>query len=173
MQSSRSATNLFDPGLAGFAHRGLQHGAASIENSIAAFAAALEHGAGIECDLRLTRFTRFGRALREALDDHRGSCGVMTFDPRLARWLKTNAPQILRGLVLRDRLSSIRRWGAMTMADPQFLAIDRTALGQAWVARARDRMPVYSWTIRTAAERIAATPLVDALIWEADGRPRS
>ena len=60
----------------------------------------------------------------------------------------------------------------MMLADPHFLAVDRAALGQPWVARARRRLPVYSWTIRTAAERVAAAPLADALIWEADGRPR-
>jgi glycerophosphoryl diester phosphodiesterase len=54
-QSSRSAPDPLDPGPAGFAHRGLHSGAAAPENSLAAFAAALEFGAGIECDLRLTR----------------------------------------------------------------------------------------------------------------------
>ena len=46
---------------------------------------------------------------------------------------------------------------AMWLADPQFLAVDRAALGKPWVARARRRMPVYSWTIRTA-ERARASP---------------
>jgi hypothetical protein len=61
----------------------------------------------------------------------------------------------------------------MMLADPQFIAVDHAALGQQWVARARRRVPVYAWTIRTADERRAAAPLTDALIWEADGRPRS
>ena len=238
MQSSRSAADPLDPGAVGFAHRGLHDGATFIENSFVAFAAALERGAGIECDLRLTaddqimvfhdadalrlcgshaeiarstfaelarfsvgnrpiptlrqlltlvdgrvpvlleakidkRFWRFGPALLAALGDYRGAFGVMSFDPRLPRWLKTNAPHIRRGLVIADRLSPIRRWGSMMLADPQFLAVDRAALGRAWVARARRRLPLYSWTIRTAAERAAAQPLADALIWEADGRPRA
>ncbi len=238
MRSSRSAADPLDPGPAGFAHRGLHDGATFIENSFLAFAAALECGAGIECDLRLTaddqiivfhdadalrlcgshaviarstlaelerfsigghsiptlrqlfalvdgrvpllleakideRFWHFGPALLAALDDYRGRYGVMSFDPRLPRWLKTNAPHVRRGLVLRDRLPPIRRWGSMILADPQFLAVDRAALGKAWVARARRRLPVYSWTIATAAERVAAAPLADALIWEADGRPRT
>jgi hypothetical protein len=33
-------------------------------------------------------------------------------------------------------------------------------------------MPVYSWTIRTADQRAQAQVQADALIWEADGRPR-
>ena len=236
MPSSRSAADPLDPGAVGFAHRGLHDGATFIENSFVAFAAALERGAGIECDLRLTadnqmivfhdadalrlcgshaviarstlaelarfsvgnrpiptlrqllklvdgrvpllleakideRFWRFGPDLLAALGDYRGAFGVMSFDPRLPRWLKTNAPHIRRGLVIRDSLSSVRRWGAMMLADPDFLAVDRAALGRAWVASARRRLPIYSWTIRTAAERAVAEPLADALIWEADGRP--
>src|SRR4029079_12087494 len=54
MRSSRSKSDPLDPGPAGFAHRGLHYGAGFPENSLLAFAAALELGAGIECDLRLT-----------------------------------------------------------------------------------------------------------------------
>jgi len=243
MPSSRSVLSAsgpdpLDPGPAGFAHRGLHDGATFIENSLLAFAAALERGAGIECDLRLTaddqvvvfhdadalrlcgshaiiarstlaqlarfsvgnrpiptlgqllrlvdgrvpllleakvdeRFWRFGPALLEALKDYSGAYGVMSFDPRLPRWFKTNAPHVRRGLVISDRLSRVRRWSAMMLADPQFLSVHRAVIDQPWVARARRRMPVTAWTIRTAAERVVAEPLADALIWEADGRPRA
>src|SRR5215207_8236916 len=54
MLSSPSAADPLDPGPAGFAHRGLHYGAQFPENSLLAFAAAMELGAGIECDLRLT-----------------------------------------------------------------------------------------------------------------------
>ncbi len=201
-----------------------------------AFAAALERGTGIECDLRLTaddqiivfhdadavrlcgsnaiiarstlaelqilsigigaiptlgqllalvdgrvpvlleakidgRLRHFGAALLCALGEYRGRCGVMSFDARLPRWLKANAPLIRRGLVIAAQLSPLRRWLAMKLADPDFVAVDRAALGQSWVGRVRRRLPVYSWTIRTAAERATAASHADALIWEADGRP--
>ena len=51
MRSSRSATELLAAAPRGFAHRGL-HGAGVPENSLAAFRAAIESGAGIECDVR-------------------------------------------------------------------------------------------------------------------------
>ena len=53
MRSSRSVADPLDPGSAGFAHRGL-HGPGVPENSMAAFRAAMEAGAGIECDVRLS-----------------------------------------------------------------------------------------------------------------------
>ncbi len=236
MRSSRSVPDPLDPGPAGFAHRGLHHGAGFPENSLIAFAAALELGAGIECDLRLTADDqivvfhdadawrlcaspmRIGRssleelgrlrlgdgpiptlaslfamvagrvpllleakvdgdiwrwipAIRRALAGYHGPAGVMSFDARLPRLLRTNLPSVRRGLVVRERTPSPQRWLAMQLASPNFLAVERTALNSRWVARARQRMPVYSWTIRTPEERAQAAVQADALIWEADGRP--
>ena len=236
MRSSQSVADPLDPGPAGFAHRGLYYGAQFPENSLIAFAAALELGAGVECDLRLTADDqivvfhdtdarrlcasplRIGRstlaelgrlrlgdgpiptlaalldlvagrvplllevkvdgdlwrwvpALRGALAGYQGRLGVMSFDARLPRLIKTNLPSIRRGLVVRDRTRAVNRWLALRLASPDVLAVERTALGRPWVARARDHMPVYSWTVRTAAEREQARVHADALIWEADGRP--
>ncbi len=236
MRSSRSVADPLDPGPKGFAHRGLHYGAQFPENSLIAFAAALELGAGIECDLRLTADNqilvfhdadawrlcasplRIGRsthaelgrlrlgdapiptlaslfalvagrvplllevkvdgdiwrwvpALRGALAGYSGRLGIMSFDARLPRLLKTNLPAVRRGLVVRGRTSPLKRSVAMWLAAPDFLAVDRAALGRRWVAAARERMPVYSWTIRTPAEREQARVHADALIWEADGRP--
>ena len=237
MRSSPSAADPLDPGPAGFAHRGLHYGAGFPENSLLAFAAALERGAGIECDLRLTAdnhilvfhdadawricasplrigksrladlthlrvgehpiptlesllqlvggrvpllleiktgddLWRWAPALRHALKDYAGPFGIMSFDPRLVRLVKTNLPRVRRGLVIHDSLPPIRRWVALWLADPQFLAVDVAALGKPWVATARRRMPVYSWTVRTAEQREQAEVHADAAIWEGDGRPR-
>ena len=236
MRSSPSKADPLDPGPAGFTHRGLHRGAQFPENSLLAFAAALEIGAGIECDLRLTKDDRIivfhdadawrvcasplrigrstldelgrlrlgegpiptlervlelvgGRvplllevkvdgdiwrwvpALRRALAGYAGPVGVMSFDPRLPRLLKTNWPGQRRGLVVRDRLEPWKRRLAIWLAAPHFLAVDRAALERPWVAKARAQMPVYTWTVRTAAERAQASVHADALIWEADGRP--
>jgi glycerophosphoryl diester phosphodiesterase len=237
MRSSPSAPDPLDPGPAGFAHRGLHSDAAFPENSLIAFAAALELGAGIECDLRLTADNRIvvfhdadawrmcasplrisdatlgdlGRlrvgehpiptldsllqlvggkapllleikvdkdvwrwapALGQALAGYSGRFGVMSFDPRIARLMKTNMPDVRRGLIIRGGLTPIRRWTAMLIADPDFLAVDLASLGEPWVARARRRLAVYCWTIRSAKDRTQAGVQADALIWESDGRPR-
>src|SRR5687768_635326 len=197
MRSSRSVADPLDPGPKGFAHRGLHYGAQFPENSLIAFAAALEVGCGIECDLRLTAdnqivvfhdadawrmcaspleigastHAELGRlrlgdlpiptlaslfalvagrvplllevkvdndiwrwvpALRSALAGYEGRLGVMSFDPGLPRLLKTNLPTVRRGLVVRDRTSPLKRWLAMKLASPDFLAVERTALGRPW-----------------------------------------
>jgi glycerophosphoryl diester phosphodiesterase len=237
MRSSPSKADPLDPGPAGFAHRGLHYGPGFPENSLIAFAGALEMGAGIECDLRLTAdgeilvfhdadawrlcaspmrigasrldelarlrvgehpiptlktlltlvsgrvsllleikvdndIWRWAPALKRGLDGYDGPFGVMSFDPRIPRLLKTNMPLVRRGLVVRAGLPPARRRLATWLGDPQFMAVDRAALGESWVERARERIPVYSWTIRTAAERAQAEVHADALIWEGDGRPR-
>ena len=235
MRSSPSATDPLNPGPAGFAHRGL-HGGPLYENSLPAFAAALEVGAGIECDLRLTAdgqiivfhdadarrmcgspmrldrsaFAdverlrlgehpiptlesllglvagcvpllleikaagdqwRWAPALKNALAGYAGPFGIMSFDPRIVRLVKTNLPEARRGLVMRDDLPPLRRRLALWLADPQFMAVEVTALGKPWVAKLRERMPVYSWTVRTLEQRRQAAVHADAAIWEADGRP--
>jgi glycerophosphoryl diester phosphodiesterase len=234
--SKTAATDPLDPGPPGFAHRGLHAGTAFPENSLIAFAAALEAGAGIECDLRLTAdnqiivfhdadawrlcasplriadsthkelsrlrlgegpiptlaslfalvdgrvplllevkvdgdIWRWVPALRLALDGYGGPLGVMSFDARLPRLLQTNLPGVRRGLVVRDSLHPAKRWLALWLASPNFLAVDVAALGKPWVARARTRMPVYTWTVRTPEQRAQASVHADASIWEADGRP--
>ena len=113
----------------------------------------------------------FGRALVAALDGYNGPFGMMSFHPGMMRWLKTNAPHFRRGLVIRDSLSPAKRWIAMKLADPAFLAIDVAAIERPWVANARAIWPIYTWTVRTRDQRVIALPLADALIWEADGRP--
>ena len=237
MRSSQSKPDPLDPGRAGFAHRGLHYGSGFPENSLLAFAGALELGVGIECDLRLTADNqivvfhdadalricgsplgigrtgwaelsrlsvgehpmptlqsllslvdgrvpllleikvekdvwRWTPALASGLAGYRGRFGVMSFDPRISRLMKTNLPDVRRGLVIRADLPAPRRRVALWLADPQFIAVERTALGQPWVARLRNWMPVYSWTIRTPEQRAQAAVHADALIWEGDGRPR-
>ena len=69
---------------------------------------------------------RWVPALKRDLAAYRGRFGVMSFDPRLPRLLKTQMPDVLRGLVLRDSLPPLSRSVAMALADPQFL-VGRTA----------------------------------------------
>ena len=114
---------------------------------------------------------RWAPVLATALAGYDGPLGVMSFDARISRLVKTNLPKLRRGLVMRDRLPAWKRWLAMWLGDPQFLAVDTAALGKPWVERARRRLPVYTWTVRNAGQRRQASVHADAAIWEDDGRP--
>jgi len=238
MRLSPSDPDLLNPGPGGFAHRGL-HGDGIPENSLAAFERAIERGAGIECDVRLSgdgsavvfhdpdlrrmcdvalhvertpTALLTGQRLRGSdqylpslervlelvdgkvpllleLKTHNGNAaqlcsevlldlapragpiGIMSFDPNVARWVRRTAPHVRRGLVIGKNVSPAKRWLALITAVPQFVAVHRDSLGTRWIARMRSRMPVYAWTIRSAAERAQAEVQADALIWEGDGRP--
>lgn len=241
MRSSRSATKTrladpLDPGPRGYAHRGRHGPPPFVENSFVAFAAALEMGAGIECDVRLTgdgdlvvfhdsdamrlcgdpaviaetslsqlqrldvgghamptlaqllalvagrtpllieakpdpRRGDYARTLARAMQGYAGPLGLMSFDPWLVGWLRHEAPGARCGLVIADRLSPLKRWWAMRVAKPHFLSVETTAVGKPWVAKARQQFPVYSWTVKSAADRARCAPLADSLIWEGNGRP--
>ena len=110
-------------------------------------------------------------ALKRTLGDYAGPFGIMSFDPRLVRLVKTNLPRVRRGLVIRASLPPLRRRLALWLADPQFIAVEVAALGKSWVASLRRKMPVYSWTVRNPEQRGQAAVHADAAIWEADGRP--
>lgn len=114
---------------------------------------------------------RWAAALRPWLSAYPGPLGVMSFDPRLVRLLKTHLPEVRRGLVIASDLSAARRWAALRLARPDFLAVDVAAIAQPWVAGARQRVPVYSWTVRTPEQRRQVTVHADAPIWEGDARP--
>lgn len=114
---------------------------------------------------------RWGAALATGLAGYHGPFGVMSFDPRIPRLLKAKFPDLRRGLVIGADLSAFRRRLALSLASPQFVAVDRAVVGEPWAQSLRRLMPVYSWTIRTPEERTQAQVQADALIWEADGRP--
>jgi glycerophosphoryl diester phosphodiesterase len=238
MRSSPSKADPLDPGRMGFAHRGLHFGSEIPENSLAAFEAAVELGAGIECDLRLTAddhvmvfhdadarrlcasslvvgqsswrdlaglrvnghpiptleslldqidgrvplllelkverdLRRWAPILARQLSGYRGRFAVMSLDPRLLQLLGAATPEIRRGLVIENRRTFVERRMYLRFADPDFLAVEFAALGQPWVSRAAERIPIYAWTVRTPSERAQAEVQADALIWESDGRPRN
>ena len=240
MRSFRLEPDPLHPGPNGFAHRGL-HGPGVPENSMAAFRAALDLGAGIECDVRLSadgkvvlfhdhnlrRLCASGLAVEattaeiltrqrlydsneriplltdllalvagrvpllielkcrggnsatlaaavvEDLQSYSGSVGMMSFEPVIGKWLALHAPHMRRGLVISRKASTFDRWRGLRAAAPQFLAVDCGAVARPWATRERTRRWLYSWTIRGLDERETAEIYADALIWEADGRPRS
>jgi len=114
-------------------------------------------------------------AVRRALEGYRGSHAVMSFDPRVSRWFCDNAPQIVRGLVMteegaRTLSGSARRRLALWHARPDFLAYDISDLPSRFAATQRARgLPVATWTVRSAEQRVLAREYADAPIAEGAG----
>lgn len=231
-----------------YAHRGL-HGPGVPENSPAAFAAAMERGLGIECDVqrtadgqavvfhdwvldRLTDETGpvlerdsaalagiplkdgplkdgtntipslpavlnliggkvpllievksrrdlpvgpLCAAVREALAGYSGPVAVMSFDPRVSRWMRQNAPQIARGLVVseedkRGLKGLLERHWSLWLGWPEFLAYDIRDLPSDFAQSQRQRgLPLLSWTVRSPDLRERAARYADAPIAEGAG----
>jgi glycerophosphoryl diester phosphodiesterase len=116
---------------------------------------------------------RWVPALGRALNGYRGRFAVISFDSGLLRLIRHALPDVRRGLLVKQRQSSFERHVQVRIARPDFLGVEASALGMRWVAGSRHSLPIYTWTIRTPAERAQAEVQADALIWEGDGRPRN
>jgi glycerophosphoryl diester phosphodiesterase len=127
----------------------------------------------IELKTRGGNAKAIARAVADELAGYAGPVGLMSFNPDVGRWLASHCPDRRRGLVISRDASTIDRWRCIRVAAPDFLAVDRAAIARPWVAKQRARRWVYSWTIRSPADRQTAEIHADALIWEGDGRPGS
>ena len=127
----------------------------------------------IELKCRNHNAAALSRAVVDQLGDYPGPVGVMSFESVVGKWLARHAPHIRRGLVISRNASALDRWRGIRSSAAHFLAIDCDVIERPWTARERQSKWVYSWTIRSPSDRQTAEIHADALIWEADGRPRS
>ena len=113
--------------------------------------------------------------VRATLTEYDGPFAVMSFDPRVSRWFRRHAPEVIQGLVMREdeRGFTQKRWQrhlALWIARPEFIAYHIAALPNAMVGRLRERgLPVLTWTVSTPALRAQAMVDADALIAEGAG----
>ncbi len=113
----------------------------------------------------------------EVLRGYHGLHAVMSFDPRVARWLRRHSPGTTRGLVMReDRLGHTpRAWQrhlALWIAKPDFVAYHVKALPNPFAAGLRaSGMPVLTWTVDSPQALAIAHAHADAPIAEGAGLP--
>lgn len=113
----------------------------------------------------------------EALTNYTGRHAVMSFDPRVSRWLRRHAPATIRGLVMREdehghTQRAWQRHAALWLARPDFLAYHVKALPNRFAAGLRARgMPVLTWTVDSPAALAVARAHADAPIAEGAGLP--
>jgi glycerophosphoryl diester phosphodiesterase len=112
-----------------------------------------------------------------ALSGYAGDCAVMSFDPRVSRWLRRHAPQIVRGLVMREDAHGYtqkawQRHLALWIAKPEFVAYHVKALPNAFAANLRAYgMPMLTWTVNSPETLATARAHADASIVEGAGLP--
>ena len=114
----------------------------------------------------------FCRRLIEALGRYQGPVAVMSFDPRLVRWIASHAPTLVRGLVITEQGKSkikglIERRLGVTLSTPDFLAYDIRSLPSPFARHwRRSGQPLLAWTVRTDAELRVASEHADQIIHE-------
>lgn len=124
---------------------------------------------------RGTAWLPLARAVVAALRDYRGAAAVMSFDPRVVRWLARRLPNRPRGLVTgrgegHRAAFAVERAVAIAHARPTFLACDIHDLPDPLLARQRARgTPLLTWTVRTPALMARALRHADAPIAEGAG----
>ncbi len=122
------------------------------------------------------RVARLCAAVARALEGYDGPFALMSFNPEVGAWFARNAPQMLRGLVVtesgrRGFRGRIERPLALWRSRADFLAYDIRDLPSRFAGAARERgLPVYTWTVRSEADRGRASAHADQIIFEAPAR---
>ena len=115
---------------------------------------------------------RFLGKLVHALQRYRGSLAVMSFDPRIMRWISENAPELVRGLVMSEEGKSkfkglIEPRLAVRLGRPDFLAYDIRSLPSPFAAAMRRQgLAILTWTVRSGAQAGIARRHADQIIHE-------
>lgn len=127
----------------------------------------------VKAEQKLDR--RFLTKLVQNLRRYRGPLAVMSFDPRIVRWLAEHSPETMRGLVISEEEKSkikglMERNLAIKIARPDFLAYDIRSLPSSFPAAMRQRgLAILTWTVRNAAQAGLARRHADQIIHEWDG----
>jgi glycerophosphoryl diester phosphodiesterase len=112
------------------------------------------------------------QAVERGLEGYAGPVGMMSFNPEVGRWFGRHAPQRLRGLVVSEHgkkglRGRIERPLALWRSRADFLAYDIRDLPSPFAAAARARgRKVFTWTVRSEAERGRAALHADQIIFE-------
>jgi glycerophosphoryl diester phosphodiesterase len=114
-------------------------------------------------------------AVRRALEDYRGACAIIGFDPRVIRWFADNSPTTTRGLsfTLDGKPSLAGRIGrrlALWHSRPDFITSNIRDLPSRFAESQRRRgLKLVAWTIANPELRKRAEGCADALISEGAG----
>ena len=113
---------------------------------------------------------------------YKGPIVLKSFDPALVAGIRRLGPEIPRGIVARNysgdgwwtgKLSTLERFNLCHLlrcgpAHPNFISFNIKDLPSAatWTAKNVFKLPLFTWTVRTTAQRAKAARLADAAIFE-------
>lgn len=121
--------------------------------------------------------TRSCEQVIAALAGYAGRHAVMSFDPRVSRWLRRHSPTTVRGLVMREdehgyTQQAWQRHLALWIAKPDFMAYHVKALPNRFAASLRAYgLPLLTWTVDSPEALATARAHADAPIAEGAGLP--
>lgn len=126
----------------------------------------------IELKSRNRRVGPLCLSVRRALEGYGGKAAIMSFNPLVSAWFRSNAEHIVRGLVVTEENSRnwrgrIARHRNLWIAKPDFLAYDIRDLPSRFAGSQRARgLPVVTWTVRSAEQEQTALRYADEPVYE-------
>jgi len=126
----------------------------------------------IEIKSRNRRVGPLCLSVRRALEGYGGKAAIMSFNPLVSAWFRSNAEHIVRGLVVTEENSRnwrgrIARHRNLWIAKPDFLAYDIRDLPSRFAGSQRARgLPVVTWTVRSAEQEQTALRHADEPVYE-------
>lgn len=115
------------------------------------------------------RAGRLCAAVAQALDGYAGAVGIMSFNSEVGRWFRRHSAAMLRGLVVSENgkkglRGRMERRLSLLRSGADFLAYDIRDLPSRFAAAAG--LPVFTWTVRSEADRARAAAHADQIIYE-------
>lgn len=111
-----------------------------------------------------------------ALKDYKGHYCVESFNPRIVRWFKVNAPHIVRGQLScsfkgmplpKYQIWLLKNLKLCKWNGSQFVAYDATTIADCKaVARWRKKVPIICWTVTSQQQYIALSKHFDNMIFD-------
>lgn len=126
----------------------------------------------IEIKSRNRRVGPLCLSVRRALEGYGGKAAIMSFNPLVSAWFRSNGNHIVRGLVVTEEHGKnwrgrIARHRNLWIAKPDFLAYDIRDLPSRFAAAQRARgLPVVTWTVRSAEQEKTASRYADEPVYE-------
>ncbi|MGL4911314.1 MAG: glycerophosphodiester phosphodiesterase family protein [Romboutsia sp.] len=107
--------------------------------------------------------------------DYRGNYSIQSFDPRIVKWYKDNAKDVLRGQITCSFEDELLKWYEKLVlknmllnftTKPDYIAHGLKGIKSSRVALLRKKIPILCWTIKNEEDMKKAYKYCDNIIFE-------